>query len=450
MGMPASSTDRRPWACKKLTVERPSDPAMPAAASSDAAARSLAISQHLLNTQEVMIVHHSGCGMLTFTATNDIRAKLREQARRSTCRPRRLPPPSPTCRAGPVRDDLKIHARLDRSSGTTSPSLRFVYEVELRPACARSLQQLSVPDGRSTKRPSAGRPNIPVLLRGSRPWPVPLTSAYGGAVRPRSYRHAAAAAVRPGRSRRGLQVNRASSTSRASPIEPPCAARPGARRPAYGDWPAAHRPPAAPRPSATAASTGLYVASCRRRAVQHVPRRSHRRRGDADRQRQDPPLHPCPRARRAPCATRPPGAIYLFPTKALAQDQLDELHGFITELEADIRTHTYDGDTPPESRRAVRSAGHIVLTNPDMLHTAILPHHTKWVKLFEGLEYVVIDEMHTYRGVFGSHLANVLRRLRRICQFYGADPTFIFCSATIGNPGELAATLVGDDGHHGQ
>jgi DEAD/DEAH box helicase domain-containing protein len=138
-------------------------------------------------------------------------------------------------------------------------------------------------------------------------------------------------------------------------------------------------------------------------------------------------------------------ALYLFPTKALAQDQLDELHGLVTDLQADIRTFTYDGDTPADARRAVRQAGHIVLTNPDMLHTAILPHHTKWMQLFESLQYVVIDEVHSYRGVFGSHLANVLRRLRRICQFYGADPTFILCSATIANPGELATALVGDD-----
>jgi DEAD/DEAH box helicase domain-containing protein len=138
-------------------------------------------------------------------------------------------------------------------------------------------------------------------------------------------------------------------------------------------------------------------------------------------------------------------ALYLFPTKALAQDQLDELHGLVTDLQADIRTFTYDGDTPADARRAVRQAGHIVLTNPDMMHTAILPHHTKWMQLFESLQYVVIDEVHSYRGVFGSHLANVLRRLRRICQFYGADPTFILCSATIANPGELAAALVGDD-----
>lgn len=138
-------------------------------------------------------------------------------------------------------------------------------------------------------------------------------------------------------------------------------------------------------------------------------------------------------------------ALYLFPTKALAQDQLDELHGLITDIGEDVRTFTYDGDTPADARRAVRQAGHIVLTNPDMLHTAILPHHTKWVQLFESLEFVVLDELHTYRGVFGSHLANVLRRLRRICQFYGSDPAFILCSATIANPGELARALAGDD-----
>jgi DEAD/DEAH box helicase domain-containing protein len=138
-------------------------------------------------------------------------------------------------------------------------------------------------------------------------------------------------------------------------------------------------------------------------------------------------------------------ALYLFPTKALAQDQLEELHSLITAIGADIGTFTYDGDTPADARRAVRQAGHIVLTNPDMLHTAVLPHHTKWVKLFESLEYVVVDETHLYRGVFGSHMANVLRRLRRVCQFYGSDPAFILCSATIGNPGELARALAGDD-----
>lgn len=135
-------------------------------------------------------------------------------------------------------------------------------------------------------------------------------------------------------------------------------------------------------------------------------------------------------------------ALYLFPTKALAQDQLDEIHGLITGLSAEIRTFTYDGDTPADARRAVRTAGHIVITNPDMLHTGILPHHTKWMKLFENLRYVVIDELHQYRGVFGSHVANVIRRLRRVCRFYGSDPVFICCSATIANPGELAERLI--------
>lgn len=136
-------------------------------------------------------------------------------------------------------------------------------------------------------------------------------------------------------------------------------------------------------------------------------------------------------------------ALYLFPTKALSQDQVAELHEVVTALGADIKTFTYDGDTSPSARQAIRQAGHIVVTNPDMLHSGILPHHTKWVKLFENLRYVVIDEIHQYRGVFGSHVANVLRRLRRICRFYGADPVFICCSATIANPGELAEKLIG-------
>ncbi len=135
-------------------------------------------------------------------------------------------------------------------------------------------------------------------------------------------------------------------------------------------------------------------------------------------------------------------ALYLFPTKALSQDQLDELHDLITSMGRDIKTHTYDGDTPGDIRRAVRTAGHIVITNPDMLHTGVLPHHTKWQKLFENLRYVVIDELHGYRGVFGSHVANVIRRLRRICRFYGSDPVFICCSATIANPKELAEGLI--------
>ena len=122
-------------------------------------------------------------------------------------------------------------------------------------------------------------------------------------------------------------------------------------------------------------------------------------------------------------------ALYLFPTKALAQDQLTELHELIDEAEIDLKTFTYDGDTPPASRRRVRAAAHVVITNPDMLHTAILPHHTKWVRLFENLRYVVVDELHTYRGVFGSHVSNVLRRLLRICRFYGseADVHLLLC-----------------------
>jgi len=136
-------------------------------------------------------------------------------------------------------------------------------------------------------------------------------------------------------------------------------------------------------------------------------------------------------------------ALYLFPTKALSADQVDELYGDVEALGADIKTYTFDGDTPSTARSAIRKAGHIVVTNPDMLHSGILPHHTLWIKLFEKLRYVVIDELHHYRGVFGSHLANVLRRLHRLCEFYGSNPQFICCSATIGNPGELAQKITG-------
>ena len=138
-------------------------------------------------------------------------------------------------------------------------------------------------------------------------------------------------------------------------------------------------------------------------------------------------------------------ALYLFPTKALAQDQLAELHDLNQRLENRFGVFTYDGDTPSDARKAIREKGHIVLTNPDMLHTGILPHHTRWTRLFENLRYIVIDELHTYRGVFGSHLCNVLRRLRRIARFYGREPQFICSSATIANPGELAARLLEAD-----
>jgi DEAD/DEAH box helicase domain-containing protein len=149
-------------------------------------------------------------------------------------------------------------------------------------------------------------------------------------------------------------------------------------------------------------------------------------------------------------------ALYLFPTKALAQDQLAELHDLAERLQegppgrrlgepggtGSFGVFTYDGDTPSDARKAIRERAHVILTNPDMLHTGILPHHTKWMRLFENLRYIVIDELHTYRGVFGSHLANVLRRLARIARFYGSAPQFIGCSATIANPGELAAQLI--------
>ena len=176
-------------------------------------------------------------------------------------------------------------------------------------------------------------------------------------------------------------------------------------------------------------------------------------------------------------------ALYLFPTKALAQDQLAELYEVSQRIESQDKgpiqegekrlmqqtatagedgreqsaglpaargtkkfgVFTYDGDTPSDARKAIREKGHIVLTNPDMLHTGILPHHTRWTRLFENLKYIVIDELHSYRGVFGSHLCNVLRRLQRIAKFYGSTPQFICCSATIANPGELAERLIEDE-----
>ncbi|MEJ7697643.1 MAG: DEAD/DEAH box helicase [Candidatus Limnocylindrales bacterium] len=136
-------------------------------------------------------------------------------------------------------------------------------------------------------------------------------------------------------------------------------------------------------------------------------------------------------------------ALFLFPTKALGQDQVTEFSELSKAAGLTIATSTYDGDTPAPIRAAVRAAGQVVVTNPDMLHAAILPHHTKWFQLFEQLRIIVIDESHTYRGVFGGHVANVLRRLLRICAHYGSHPVIVCCSATIGNPAELAATLTG-------
>ena len=144
-------------------------------------------------------------------------------------------------------------------------------------------------------------------------------------------------------------------------------------------------------------------------------------------------------------ATNPDArALYLYPTKALTYDQLDDLMSWANALECDFGVYSYDGDTPQDARSAVRAKGHIVLTNPDMLHKGILPHHTKWARLFENLSYIVVDELHTYRGVFGSHVSNVFRRLARICEFYGSRPQFICTSATIANPKELAEHLTGE------
>jgi len=136
-------------------------------------------------------------------------------------------------------------------------------------------------------------------------------------------------------------------------------------------------------------------------------------------------------------------ALFLFPTKALGQDQVAELGELSRAAGLGISAATYDGDTPAPIRSAIRGAGQVVVTNPDMLHSAILPHHTKWFQLFEQLRVIVIDELHTYRGVFGSHVANVIRRLLRLCAHYGSRPVIVCCSATIANPLVLATTLTG-------
>ena len=136
-------------------------------------------------------------------------------------------------------------------------------------------------------------------------------------------------------------------------------------------------------------------------------------------------------------------ALYLFPTKALSRDQEEALRGLMKQAGLDHGAVTYDGDTPGDARRAARERSGILLSNPDMLHAGILPHHAAWARFFANLRYVVLDELHTYRGVFGSHLANVLRRLQRIARFHGSDPVFLFASATIGNPGEHASRILG-------
>ncbi|RKX74241.1 MAG: ATP-dependent helicase [Spirochaetes bacterium] len=136
-------------------------------------------------------------------------------------------------------------------------------------------------------------------------------------------------------------------------------------------------------------------------------------------------------------------ALYLFPTKALSQDQQAALNDITLDAGLKIPIFTFDGDTPSSIRMSARQGGRIIITNPDMLHTGVLPNHTKWIEFFANLKYIVLDELHTYTGVFGSHMANLMRRLLRICRFYGADPLIIAASATIGNPGELAEMLAG-------
>lgn len=146
-------------------------------------------------------------------------------------------------------------------------------------------------------------------------------------------------------------------------------------------------------------------------------------------------------------------ALYLFPTKALAQDQLSVISNQLSVLRSldtgnwTLNTAIYDGDTPQSARSSIRKNARLVLSNPDMLHTGILPHHTNWLEFFSSLKFVVIDEAHTYRGVFGSHVANVIRRLKRVANFYGAHPQFILASATIGNPQQLAERLIEQPAH---
>ncbi len=138
-------------------------------------------------------------------------------------------------------------------------------------------------------------------------------------------------------------------------------------------------------------------------------------------------------------------ALYLFPTKALSQDQQSSLNEIVVDGNLPIKVCTYDGDTPGSLRISARKSGKIIISNPDMLHSGILPNHPKWIEFFKSLKYIVLDEVHTYRGVFGSHMTNLVRRIKRIAQFYGSDPIFICCSATIGNPRELAEQILGKE-----
>jgi DEAD/DEAH box helicase domain-containing protein len=136
-------------------------------------------------------------------------------------------------------------------------------------------------------------------------------------------------------------------------------------------------------------------------------------------------------------------ALYLYPTKALSRDQEAGLRELMAASGLPAGAVVYDGDTPGDARRVARDRAPVILTNPDMLHTGILPHHAAWARVLENLRYVVIDELHTYKGVFGSHVANVLRRLLRVAQFHGSRPRIIGATATIGNPHQHAARLFG-------
>ena len=137
-------------------------------------------------------------------------------------------------------------------------------------------------------------------------------------------------------------------------------------------------------------------------------------------------------------------ALYLFPTKALARDQVEAARSLAAAVDPSLGVAVYDGDTPVDHRRAARQRARIIATNPEMLHTALLPHHPSWAEFLSGLRFIVIDELHTYRGVFGGHFANVLRRLQRLCQFHGSAPRLVATSATIANPAELAENLCGE------
>ena len=193
-----------------------------------------------------------------------------------------------------------------------------------------------------------------------------------------------------------------------------------------------------PRLAGSLAAAGVERLYTHQADTAEAARTARRDGGHRHRQRQVAGVQPAGAGRLAVDAgTR---AVYLYPTKALAQDQARSLSALSPP---NLRLAIYDGDTPQAERRQVRSWANLILTNPDMLHTGILPAHGIWAEALHRLRYVVVDEAHVYRGVFGSHVANVLARLRRICDHYGAQPAFILASATIANPGQAGSTLAG-------